>query len=59
MMGNVRNSFAQVPAQLLTIAVLLVVVRVWSKRGHAHVPVVKGVRHASGRQVPVRHHAWG
>jgi len=58
MMGNVRNSFAQVPAQLVVIAVLLVVVRVWSKRGRSEVPAPKGVRHAHVRQVPVRGHAW-
>ena len=55
MMGNVRNSFAQVPAQLLVIAALLVVVRVWSKRGE----VTEGVRDAHLRKVPVRGHAWG
>jgi hypothetical protein len=58
MMGNVRNSFAQVPAQLVVIAALLVVVRVWSKRGQSEIPVAKGVRHAPVRHVAVRGHAW-
>jgi hypothetical protein len=58
LLGNVRNSFAQVPAHLVVIATLLVVVRVWSKRGQSAVPVREGVRHAPVRQVAVRGHAW-
>jgi hypothetical protein len=57
-LGNDSNSFAQVPAHLVVIALLLVVVRVWSKRGQSAVPVPRGVRHAPTRQVAVRGHAW-